>query len=750
MQRLIALITFFCLSGGLPLLAQFHPDPIEAAHDHYHERRYTEAIEAYQVLLEKGIPRGEDAYTPLHQNQKDSIRLMLGQSYAKTGEDPAAHRVYMSIVDENPNGSYATQAVHRLGTLYWERYQFTAAIRACKQILNQHGDTGAAAAAGYLLGRYQHAQGQSADAIDSYTYFLEAFPHSPYRVSVINSLIQLYTTHQRYAEAETLIREQMQRSPDDLTRLEQLAELYRQQNAYEKALTLYRDAVARDPSNRDLRQKLGDLYAEIGDTEAAVEEWRKTFTQTTDPAEQYQHLGAKYLAHKMYPEAITAYREAIRLRPRSSYLYTQLAAAYKIQGDVERAAGVYSDALQQVGFNRNQRETIWAAMLEIYEGETAKALRETRIAAARTLLARSPGNPNIKLTLGELLFYAGEVDAALETFVRLHRTHPPQMDMMLETYAQVLARKEHPKAADFYEALITGSRNRTRLRNVRTQLAGLYEKMGQPDKAIAVLETLVSTGEATVRDQLRLGTLQLRGVRDPEAAAQTLEPLRATGLLEVQLGLAECYLLLKRYAPAREILDPIAAQPNRLQAAALKLLGDSYFFSADFDQAAAVYKRVIGISKSDQLTNNALERVVLIQSHSDYLKAPLTDYATAVRLLRSGQDAAALQQCERSLEMYPEATIVDAMWLLIGDIHSEAGAVPEAILAYQQVVEREGLSVPKALVSIADIYRHAADFRNAAATYTRLITEHPEAVMVAYARQQLDAIWKLEGKRASD
>ena len=84
------------------------------------------------------------------------------------------------------------------------------------------------------------------------------------------------------------------------------------------------------------------------------------------------------------------------------------------------------------------------------------------------------------------------------------------------------------------------------------------------------------------------------------------------------------------------MLVPIANRINRFQVPARKLVGDSYFFSADFDQAAKEYNQVIQISKSDQLTNDALERIVLIQNHQDYLKIPLTDYSTALQLYLQG------------------------------------------------------------------------------------------------------------------
>ena len=756
---ILCLFSYITLGDGISTFAQVEVtpitpsvnpmlDPVETAHDYYHERRYAEAIKAYEDLIEKGIPKRDGTYVPLRQSQKDSIRLMLGQSYAKVGEDPAAQRVFKEIVDENPNGSYATQAVHRLGNLYWQRYQFRAAIRQCKQILNQHPNTTSAATAAYLLGKYQQAEGKSEEAMDSYKYFLDTFPSSPYRVSAFNSLTELYITNQRYADAEKLIQERMRRYPDDLTLLEQLAEIYQHQNAYPKALELYRKAIERDPNNTTLRRKLGTLYAEIGKTAQAVAEWEKGTAGEANQIDQQKQLGAIYLSHKMYSEAIDAYQQAIRLSPKDSYLYTQLAAAYKIQGHIEHAAKVYVDALQQVGLMRNQRETIWNAMLEIYEGDHYKPIHDKLVAQLEKQRAQNPQNANIVMTLGELYFHAGDVSQALTTFTQLYRNYPTHTDITLGTYVRMLERNENPQAIDFYKALISGSTDRARVRTTRSELAALYQKMEQWNDAIVLLEELVSNREASVKNRLLLGQLQLHGVQAPKVAQKTFQSLLAqrlvtSQLVEAQLGLAECHVLLKRYTLAREVLEPIANRPHRFRAVARKLIGDSYFFSADFDQAAKEYNEVIRISRSDRLTNDVLERIVLIQNHSDYLKIPLTDYATAVQLRLNGETTEALQKCERTLETYPQATIVDAIWLLIGDIYREEAKDTEAINAYEQIVARESLTVPKALVNIAEIYRQKADFANAAATYTILITDYPENVIVIHARQQLNEIMKL-------
>ena len=229
----------------------------------------------------------------------------------------------------------------------------------------------------------------------------------------------------------------MESYPDDFMLMDQLAELYKQQGDHQKAIQLYRRGIERDPNNKNLHRKLGDLYAEIGKTTQAVNEWRKIVERESNQTEQHQRLGAIYLSHKMYPEAIAAYQKAIRLNPQDGYLYIQLAAAYKIQGQIEKAAEVYIDALQNVGLAPNQREPIWEAMIEIYDGEYHKVLQEKLIAQLQNYQLREPQNPNITMTLGELLFHAGSVSQALETFSQLYQSHPNYTDAALERYALV-------------------------------------------------------------------------------------------------------------------------------------------------------------------------------------------------------------------------------------------------------------------------------------------------------------------------
>ncbi|MDE0635118.1 MAG: tetratricopeptide repeat protein [Candidatus Poribacteria bacterium] len=743
---IITVFLFISIGTRTDVFAQVQPkdDPaarlqtlnaIQDANDHYYERRYAEAIKAYQALLK----------IKLTQPQIDSMRLMLGQSYAKLGEDAEARRIFKEIIDDNPDGSYATQSVHQLSNLYSQRYQFKEAIVLCKHIVKQHPNSSAAAIAAYLTAYYEYVEGRHEEAMASYKSFLDNFPNSIYRSSAISSLVRLYTENERYAEAEKLITERMKLNPSDTTLLEELAKLYQQQGKYQQALELYKGVLEKNPANTSIRRKLGSLYIELGNKEQAIAEWKKLVAGETD---QYQQLGTIYLSHKMYPEAIAAFQQAINANPRYGYLYTQLAATHKIQGDIEKAAATCLDGLESVGPSGSQRESIWTAMLEIYQGDRQKPLREKLIAQFQKSYQAAPRNLNIALTLGELFFYAGQLDEALKTFTQLHRNYPTYIDATLERFGNTLERNQNQFAINYYKKLLQLSTDMRVLTNTRYKLVKLFQNAEQWGEAVNILQEMNKNSAAPIDSQLLLAQIQLHGLHDPKAAQITIQPLLRRRLISnqfsaAQLVLGECHLLLKRYTLAREVLTPIADSTNRASATARKLIGDSYFFGADFNNAVTNYKKVIHISKSDKLTNNALERIALIQENTDYFSVPLTDYANALQLYLTGDIEAAITQCEDTITLYPKSLIVDDVWMLLGSIYRSQNAYGDALHSYRQIVSQEGPLAAEALTQIAEIYQKKRDFTNALNTYTTLLTTYPDSSIVPHARQQLDKITKL-------
>ena len=732
-----------CILTPLATFAQTPPikedrTAIQNAHDFYYSQEYSEAVEAYQALLK----------TPLRQHSKDAIRMNLGQSYAKLGDDALALQNFHAVIDDDPNGSYASQAVHRIGTLFRERYQYKEAINRCRQLANKYPKTQTAAIARYLIAQYTFAEGRYDEAIENYRSFLNDFPTSPYRTSAINSLVRLYRIRHKYTDAENLIRDEIRRKPDDINLMEQLADLYKAQGKYDEALSLYYTALDQNPKNTDILKKLGELYAERGQQDLAAEQWAKIVQDDPDQAYRYQQLGSIYTSHQMYEKAVEAYETALGLSPKSAQLYNLLADVYKIQGQIGMAVNTYLRALSVVDIGYSGRDTLVQSMAEIYEGAQQERLFEGVIEKLQAMLKTDSRNPSLVLSLAEVYFYGGNLDLALKNFKRLHQLYSADRGRILEKYAQILERNKNPKAADFYQAIAELFPNMHLAWTAQMKLVRFYERSGRWNDALKILTNMTQRSYQPAA-QLLLGHVWLRGIRDAEAALQIYQnlanqPLPTDQATQVQLDMATCYILQGKSDAAESALRPIADGNSNFKAEAQKLIGDAHLLRGDIEAAVTAYKRVLDIAMSNPLSNDSLDRIVLVQSNSDYSNEPLKRYLEALRSDLSGETDVALKLCQETMQEYPTALIVDDLWMLVGEIHQRETRYLDAIAAYQQVAVLEGSPIAaEAAAKIADIYRwHLNEPDKARETYSALIQDYPESVIVAYARQQLDALAK--------
>ena len=347
-----------------------------------------------------------------------------------------------------------------------------------------------------------------------------------------------------------------------------------------------------------------------------------------------------------------------------------------------------------------------------------------------------------------MYFYRGNLDLALKNFKRLRQLYPADRGRILEKYAQILERNKNPKAANFYQAVVELFPNTHLASTARLKLVRFYEQWGRWQDALAIL-TSVTQQSNQPATQLLLGHVWLHGIRNPGAALQVYlglinQPLSTNEKMQVRLGVAACYILQGKFDEAESTLRSIINGNSSFKADGQKLIGDVHLLRGDIEAAITAYKRVLDIAMSNPLSNDSLDRIVLIQSNSDYSNEPLKRYLEALRSDLSGQTETALRLCKKTMKEYPTALIVDDLWMLVGGIHQREARYTNAISAYQEVtILEESPIAAEATVKIADIYRwHLNEPGKARETYSALIQDYPESVIVAYARQQLDALMK--------
>ena len=298
------------------------------------------------------------------------------------------------------------------------------------------------------------------------------------------------------------------------------------------------------------------------------------------------------------------------------------------------------------------RDTLVQSMAEIYEGVQQERLFEGVIEKLQAMLKTNSRNPSLVLSLAEVYFYGGNLDLALKNFKRLHQLYSVDRGRILEKYAQILERNKNPKAADFYQAIAELFPNMHLAWTAQMKLVRFYERSGRWNDALKVLTNMTQRSYQPAA-QLLLGHVWLRGIRDAEAALQIYQnlanqPLPTDQATQVQLGMATCYILQGKSDAAESALRPIADGNSNFKAEAQKLIGDAHLLRGDIEAAVTAYKRVLDIAMSNPLSNDSLDRIVLVQSNSDYSNEPLKRYLEALRSDLSGEDRCSIKALPRN------------------------------------------------------------------------------------------------------
>ena len=710
-------------------------DAIQTAHDLYYDKKYSKALSAYMDLLGG----------PLQTNTKDLIRLNIGRCYGGLGDDVNAIQSFRTLIDDKPDDSYSTQAVYQIANLYAARYQYSEASQICRKLAEKYPDTKTASIAGYLTAQYLYYDQKYDEAIECYREYLSNYSSSPYRVSVIQALIRIYGVRREYGKAERLIRDQLAVNPGDMGLFEQLADLYKSQGRRKEALSLYQSVLERNPGDTNLLEKLGELYAEAGQKDLAVEQWAKIASSGSNQYYRYQKLGQIYLSNQMYDKAVDAYKTALEINPKYSLLYTQLANVYKIQGEIDKVVDTHLQALSIVDIGASGRSKIITELAEIYEGDRRHQLLNDVINRIQVMLQRDPKNAKMVLALAEIHFHRADYEASLGNFRRLRNLNPVDQGQQLEKYAQILEREGSSSAAQFYQAIAEFYPGSHLKRSAQIKLAQFYQKSEKWEEAIAVLRQISPSDLSTL---VSLGKIYLYGLYDLDTAERIFQQLSGQQLVynlqqQVNLLIAECYILRGRPVAAQSVLGPVADKYGDFQLHAQKLIGDSYLLNAEFDKAVSSYKKVLEISASNSLSNDALDLLVLIQSNGDFDKLPLKRYVEAVAANRRGEIGTAIQICKDVIAGFSSAYIVDDAWWLIAQIQVRQKAYTEAIEALKNIISiSQSLIRPEAQAKIADLYILKDDSELAIQNYKSLIVDYPDSVMANYARQQIDFLGK--------
>ena len=463
----------------------------------------------------------------------------------------------------------------------------------------------------------------------------------------------------RYPEAESLLREALQRDkdspylvlklseilakrgsmqdalaaaqravsldPNDLMARGFLAQLYSQLQEFELAISQYREILANDPDNKDVRLQLVTLLIRSKDYEAALDELSILTHKEPGLIVAHYYEGKINLELKEYDKAEKAFLRVLKLNASFFPALFDLAALYATSGKLDMAVETYQKILLSDPTETTARERLIA----LYYKMGQKDLAEKHLNEMKELIG--PGNEKRK-RLGLLYLRYGKLKESIDELTAIVSAWPDDqearyylgaaleesedLDEAYKNFDLVTPESEYFANSRVHMAYILEKQEKTGeaiglLRQTITQtsehlpqlylvLASLYEIREEHENAINVLREGLQYNSENIDLYYRLGILLGKSKRMEESIKQMeivikIDPRHADALNYIGYTYADENVHLDR---ALEFIEKaIQYKPN--SGYIIDSLGWVYFRKGLYDKALTELKRAVELAPQD-------------------------------------------------------------------------------------------------------------------------------------------------------
>jgi tetratricopeptide (TPR) repeat protein len=191
------------------------------------------------------------------------------------------------------------------------------------------------------IGNVYRATGRTAEAIVELKQALELAPNSD---EAYRRLATAYLATGNSGEAIQAYQKAVELNPYYWVNYNVLGNAYYQLANYSKAADSYRRVIELDPKNPYAYNNLGAVLVQSGKFREAIEPLQKSLEFSAD-GQAYSNLGIAYFYLKDYDKAIPAYEKAVQLVPTSDMFVGNLAEAYSLVGQKDRAQATFEQAI---------------------------------------------------------------------------------------------------------------------------------------------------------------------------------------------------------------------------------------------------------------------------------------------------------------------------------------------------------------------------------------------------------------------
>lgn len=529
------------------------------------------AIEYYKKAIELNQENAA-----LHEN--------LGLAYEQNKMLEQAEEAYKKAADtEKLSGVY----FNRLGYFYYVQAKDEPAIEYYLKAIERENDVQLYKT---NLALAYEGNKEPQKAIDIYLGLLEK-NESDHNVRALLASAQYSMGKEYYAAALQNLLRCCKEDPGNLLYRKYLGALYEAMNDFENALDLYIETLKDNPDDVDLNNKIGVLY------------YRKGTREDAEIAMSY-------------------YKKAIDLAPSEGIIYQNLALAYEVIGDNEKASRAFEKAIENTPgddrfysvyaeflFNNNQFEKAIELCekaiainpdASIYYQNIAVAyerLNKNKEAeeAYINLLDIEPNNANYHNNFGVFFYNTQQTEKAIEKYRDALTLDPDNILFYKNLIVAYEALDKNDEVEETYFKMLERDPNNDDIHN---HLGVFYYKTGQFEKAIkSYLKAIELNSKSAVYYQNLALAFDYNG-QDDQAEDAYLKSLKLDPANDRCLNLAAIFYHTKRndYKTALELYSQ-AINVNSNEPNYYLNLGDVYTLLNDNKQATTAYAKAEELQK---------------------------------------------------------------------------------------------------------------------------------------------------------
>jgi TolA-binding protein len=149
----------------------------------------------------------------------------------------------------------------------------------------------------------------------------------------------------------------------------------------------------------------------------------------------------------------------------------------------------------------------------------------------------------------------------------------------------------------------------------------------------------------------------------------------------------------------------------------------------------------IAVNLKADYANDALRLGAFLEENAGIAPEALRQFGAAEFLARQGKNTEAVPLLLEVIRSYPRAPLVDDALMAVGALQASAGLFREAAASYERLLaefRESSIELDRAEFNLAEVYQYGThEPARAEAAYERLLADHPKSILAGRARQRI-------------